>query len=156
MQDCASTRRLSLLLLLFLVRFLVCLSVCLFLFVNTYCLSALACRTGDIFCLFCFSGESDVGDHEAQDARRKGGEKSIITLIFRICLFLLWLYFSPPFPSAAHVWRSPPQPRPPLAYPPPCQSVKKKIAPVLQSRSVWFMKTESCRKLLMKIVLWKR
>ena len=106
-QDCASTLRLSLLF-LFLVRLLVCLSVCLFLFVNTYCLSALACRTGDIFCLFCFSDESDVGDHEAQDARRKGGEKSIITLIFRIYLFLLWLYFSPPFPSAAHVWRSPP------------------------------------------------
>ena len=122
-------------------------------FVNTYCLSALACRTGDIFCLFCFSGESDVGDHEAQDARRKGGEKSIITLIFRICLFLLWLYFSPPFPSAAHVWRfpPPPPPRPPLAYPPPCQSVKKKITPVLQSRSVWFMKTESCRKLFTKV-----
>ena len=144
MQDCASTLRLSLLLLV-LVRSLLCL------FVNTYCLSALACRTGDIFCLFCFSGESDVGDHEAQDARRKGGEKSIITLIFRIYLFLLWLYFSPPFPSAARVWRSPPQPRPPFAYPPPCQSVKKKITPVLQSRSVWFMKTESCRKLLTKI-----
>ena len=125
MQDCASTLRLSLLLLLFSVRLLVCLSVCLFLFVNTYCLSALACRTGDIFCLFCFSGESDVGDHEAQDARRKGGEKSIITLIFRIYLFLLWLYFSPPFPSAAHVWRSPP-PTTPTSRLPSALSIREK------------------------------
>lgn len=101
---------------------------------------------------FLFFRRIGRGRHEAQDARRKGGEKSIITLIFRIYLFLLWLYFSPPFPSAARVWRSPPPPpRPPLAYPPPCQSVKKKITPVLQSRSVWFMKSESCRKLLTKV-----